>query len=131
MILLQCLLIKLQVTGRVLIDYYGYQKHHEGLERQGTNEVDGEKSESKALYATSLPKVKQEANIKEMLSRGSDMIFVSPMLKGFSLKSKLWCKLICHISVTAVQLVTIYRFPFCLVFHLNCLLTSFSELLRR
>ena len=81
-----------KVTGRVLIDYYGYQKHHEGLERQGNNEDEGDKASESALYSKCLPKEKQQANIKEMLSRDKDLIFVSPMLKGFSLKSKLWCK---------------------------------------
>lgn len=92
----------MQVSGRILIDYYGYHKHHEGVERKGKMEGSEEnrqqhgsekKSSEGALYAKCLPKEKQEENIKEMLSRENDLIFVSPMLKGFSLKAKVWCRL--------------------------------------
>lgn len=91
-----------QVHGRILIDYFGHVKHQEGLQRndnrakrrrQGQqNSESTENSESN--YTTSLAKDKQEENKKTMLGdRKDDLIFISPLLKGFSLKNKLWRKL--------------------------------------
>jgi hypothetical protein len=80
------------VNGRILIDYYGYQKHHEGLDRRGSTDNNGEKSSEKSTYVKCLPKEKQQENINEMLSREQDLMFMTPILEGFSLKSKLWCK---------------------------------------
>jgi hypothetical protein len=89
----------LQVAGRILVDYFGYEKHQNGNQRTdtgnkksrktGTNQNDAGANES--AYINALPKEQQEENQKEMLGdREDDLVFVSPLLKGFSLKNKLW-----------------------------------------
>jgi hypothetical protein len=40
----------------------------------------------------SLSKELQEENKQEMLDRKDDLVFVSPLLRGFALKNKLWRK---------------------------------------
>lgn len=37
-----------------------------------------------------LTEEQQEANKEEILSRGDDLVFVTPVLEGFALKNKLW-----------------------------------------
>jgi hypothetical protein len=92
-----------QVTGRILIDFFGYKKHHEGLQRQGnsahrgrgrrseeTNRIPDPNEAEQSSYAQTLDKEKQEENKEEMLARVEDLVFVSPVLLGFALKNKLW-----------------------------------------
>jgi len=43
-------------------------------------------------YVQRPSKDQQEKNVKEMLARKEDLIFMSPILEGFSLKNKEWCK---------------------------------------
>ncbi len=78
-----------QVSGRILIDTYGYNKYHSGLDRKIS---ETESSSTSSNYIKRLSIENQERNRKELLSREQDLIFVSPMLPGFSLKSKLWCQ---------------------------------------
>ena len=44
------------------------------------------------LYIKRLNEEDQKKNKDEMLARPDDLIFLSPMLVGFALKNKLWCK---------------------------------------
>ncbi|KAL2061152.1 hypothetical protein VTL71DRAFT_7425 [Oculimacula yallundae] len=87
------------VTGRILIDYFGYQKHFEGLKRTDNNSrrkrtanpppAKGGNDEPK--YVQTLSKEKQEANMKEMLGeRKDELVYISPLLEGFALKNKKW-----------------------------------------
>jgi hypothetical protein len=89
------------VSGRILIDAYGYNKHHLALQRrEGTDRkqngnnsgaagTDEQASENSA-YIERLSDESQQKNKDEMLARAHDLIFLSPMLTGFSLKAKLW-----------------------------------------
>jgi hypothetical protein len=53
----------------------------------------------KKAYATRLSEEKQKDNVNDMLKREGDLIFMSPILPGFSLKSKLWRKLPIQIEI--------------------------------
>jgi hypothetical protein len=86
-----------------LIDHFGYHKHHEGLVRTESKTpppppppgqyTDGAvKKEEENTYVKRLSEEKQRENVEEMLKRDGDLIFISPMLEGFSLKAKLWRK---------------------------------------
>lgn len=84
-----------QVSGRILIDYYGYQKHYKGLTRSENNQPnnldhDDEESSENSNYVKRLSNEKQKDNKDKMLAREQDLVFVSPILVGFSLKAKLW-----------------------------------------
>lgn len=108
----------MKVSGRILIDFVGYSKHHDGLSRTDpkvgqepvypagrkpgptttTTPFSGDHNlaatdpqSEKSNYIMTISKEKQEENKKNMLAREEDLIFVSPMLKGFCLKNKLWC----------------------------------------
>lgn len=91
------------MTGRILIDYFGYKKHHEGLQRQGnaaqsrqhrrsreSNRIPDPNQQEQSNYVQTLDKEKQEDNKEEMLARTEDLVFVSPILLGFALKNKQW-----------------------------------------
>ena len=78
-----------QISGRILVDFYGYAKHHKGLERQQPAE-NGATKES--AYVRPLNSKEQQANKAAMLARNQDLMFLSPMLAGFALKDKLWRK---------------------------------------
>jgi len=96
------------------VDYHGYQKHHEGLQRTEGKPEETQKSRRRRLpvpenvqqpvvveqskYVQRLNPEAQKANIEEMLGRKDDLIFVSPILRGFSLKTKLWCKSFSQLS---------------------------------
>ncbi len=92
-----------KVSGRILIDFFGYQKHFEGLTRsnsnknhtfQQTNISAGNQVHApheEPTFVCSLAEEKQEANKKEMLEREEELLFMSPLLTGFALKNKLWC----------------------------------------
>jgi len=104
----------MKVASRILIDFFGYQKHHEGLQRNETtsrrghgrghqppqpqqapgnpNSADATSISGKSMHAQSLSKETQEDNKHEMLDRKDDLVFVSPLLRGFALKNKLWRK---------------------------------------
>jgi hypothetical protein len=45
---------------------------------------------AQSTNAKSLSKELQEENKQEMLDRKDDLVFVSPLLRGFALKNKLW-----------------------------------------
>jgi hypothetical protein len=87
-----------QVTGRILIDYFGFAKHQDGLQRnegasrQGRNKQGNSSStEKESTYVSSLPRESRDENKKVMLGeRKDDLVFMSPLLKGFTLKNKLW-----------------------------------------
>jgi hypothetical protein len=81
-------LTNLQISGRILVDYFGYAKHHEGLHRVEAKD-NGDGSEN-STYIKRLNDEKQAQNKADMLSRKDDLIFISPILRGFSLKAKLW-----------------------------------------
>lgn len=95
------------MTGRILIDYFGYKKHFEGLQRTDSNsrrlkrqaqqqpQQNGGADEPK--YVQTLSKEKQEENKKEMLGKRKDeLVYVSPLLEGFALKNKQWRKLLAY-----------------------------------
>jgi hypothetical protein len=82
-----------------LIDYFGYAKHQDGLERNDSGKKRPSRqsnpttNEKESTYVSSLSKERQEENKQEMLGkRKEDLIFMSPLLKGFALKNKLWCE---------------------------------------
>jgi hypothetical protein len=125
----------MKVSGRILIDTYGYNKHHLALKRR-----DGKDQESKTsrvfrqraeqnidnllppppppgmnvridpltglpmpaavktnekaddYYIKRLSAEDQKKNKDEMLAREEDLIYLSPMLVGYALKNKIWCK---------------------------------------
>ncbi|KAF4619100.1 hypothetical protein G7Y89_g14746 [Cudoniella acicularis] len=99
----QCGVERHNVNGRILIDYFGYKKHHEGLQRNGNTSSGsgrgrprqsiasaGDKPVEQPTYVQSLSKEQQEENREEMLARDEDLIYISPVLLGFALKNKLW-----------------------------------------
>ncbi|RDW64256.1 ATPase-3 [Coleophoma crateriformis] len=95
---------KHNVSSRILIDNVGYHKHYEGVARKEapipqiplpglvrdfrieTNEGPAEQN----TYLQPISEEQQQKNKEELLAREQDLLFVSPMLKGFSLKNKLW-----------------------------------------
>lgn len=91
-----------QVTGRILIDHFGYKKHFEGLQRSDSSNRKKRLAQQPpppsgggngAKYVQTLPKEQQEENRKEMLGRRKDeLVYVSPLLEGFALKNKQWRK---------------------------------------
>lgn len=124
---------KHNVTGRILIDTYGYNKHHLALQRRGGKDLDSMNNlvvmpnnndpvaaiidnpippaphphrkarhppvpnipavqKPKSLYIRRLTDEEQAKNKNDMLARGEDLVFVSPLLPGYALKNKLWCK---------------------------------------
>ena len=86
------------MSGRILIDFFGYSKHFEGLDRTENRDTrrdaGAEPPSEDSMYVKRLTEEKQEDNKREMLAREKDLIFVSPILKGFALKNKLWCEYI-------------------------------------
>ena len=90
------------MSGRILIDAYGYNKHHLALQRREGKEVTENTSDSededekplaeKSTYIKRLSDEKQKKNKDEMLAREQDLILLSPILTGFALKNKLWCE---------------------------------------
>ncbi|PVH79303.1 putative AAA family ATPase [Cadophora sp. DSE1049] len=97
----QCGVQRHNVTGRILIDYFGYKKHFEGLQRSDSNSrrkrggpsrppsTNGGADEPK--YVQTLSKEKQEENKNEMLGKRKDeLVYISPLLEGFALKNKQW-----------------------------------------
>ena len=97
------------MSGRILIDAHGYNKHHLALQRREGKEVaeedtsdsedtSGSEDESekpvaeKSTYIKRLSDEKQQKNKDEMLAREQDLILLSPILTGFALKNKLWCE---------------------------------------
>lgn len=123
---------KHNVTGRILIDTYGYNKHHLALQRRGGKDLDSMNNlvvmpnnndpisiidcgippapqphrkakypplpngpaaqKPKSLYIKRLTDEEQAKNKNDMLAREQDLIFLSPLLPGYALKNKLWCK---------------------------------------
>ena len=89
------------MSGRILVDFHGYAKHHQGLQRlekttgnqaletQGPEDTSTKTTET---YRKRLNAKEQAANKEKMLARAEDLMFVSPMLLGFALKDKLWRK---------------------------------------
>jgi hypothetical protein len=121
------------VAGRILIDIYGYNKHHLALKRREGKDkasqkkkvnrdiqispflnlppmppppppiqiisldgipIDGHSTEEirEDYYIKRLSDNDQKKNKDEMLARGEDLVFLSPMLMGYALKNKLWCR---------------------------------------
>jgi len=102
------------VSGRIVIDIHGHQKHTGGLKRtenkerqqlaessradgmlinvanQAANGGNTEAAGDSSVYIQRLSDEEQQRNKREMLEREQDLIFVSPMLPGFSLKDKRW-----------------------------------------
>lgn len=117
-------MIILKVDGRILIDFFGYKKHHQGLNRtdlilfqnprpdqnlpsadveeQSEEEELMEKSddrleeagpaEQRRHYVQRVSTKRKASNVKAILAKEEELIFVSPYLEGFDLKSKLWSK---------------------------------------
>lgn len=77
----------MQVSGRILVDFHGYQKYRKGLQRQSEESDNG-----KSSYIEPLSKEAQKKNKVKMLERQQDLICMSPMLSGFALKDKVWRK---------------------------------------
>lgn len=95
------MLTNLQAAGKILIDHFGYCKHNDGLQRNDNrSKRSGRKirnqndtADAESTYVTTLPKEQQEEIKKEMLGkRKADLIFISPLLKGITLRNKLWRK---------------------------------------
>ena len=70
-----------------MVDFYGYAKHHKGLERQQTEDNSAKKAYA---YPKPLDSKEQQANKATMLARNQELMFLSPLLSGFALKNKLW-----------------------------------------
>lgn len=128
------MLTRIQVDGRILIDTFGYQKHHETLTKSGgqgnfdpdyprIDGLDGKPDDDKSMSSAETEvdtevalvkpgqvkieedgttKLKDSSYIKRlgtkainrnkeiMKARSNDLMFVSPMLKGYCLKTKAW-----------------------------------------
>lgn len=102
----------------MIIDFYGYQKFHKGLERteednqnqndgsnpgaqhatqqQGGNTTSSGTEKGQEVYVQRLSAEKQAANKTAVLSDAANLPFISPVLHGYSLKAKLW--LMFHIN---------------------------------
>ncbi|KIN00164.1 hypothetical protein OIDMADRAFT_104143 [Oidiodendron maius Zn] len=88
-----CKGLRYNVSGRILIDHHGYNKHHEGFQRLENNtagNTSGSDGKEKSAYLEPLTKEQQKANKETMLAREQDLIFVTPILEGFALKNKVW-----------------------------------------
>ncbi|KIW00918.1 uncharacterized protein PV09_07661 [Verruconis gallopava] len=119
---------KHNVSGRILIDIYGYEKHHEALKRSSGQDRDSKRRKNRTKpqppqqqpvdlfnntipmttttvatnavqivddkaehhYIKRLSEADQKKNEEEMLGRPHDLMFLSPILKGYALKNKLW-----------------------------------------
>ena len=81
-----------EVSGRILIDFHGYNKHHEGYQRVENTSEDASQSggKEKTAHLEPLTKEQQKANKEAMLARRQDLIFVTPVLEGFALRNKVW-----------------------------------------
>lgn len=115
-----------------MVDFYGYQKQHQGLNRTEVKIDHNERARlqlalmdennqsmpmppvpnsghvpniSAANYTRRLSLEEQQENIAQMLAREHDLIFVSPILTGFALKNKLWCKVLADDPTLKVQFV--------------------------
>jgi len=55
--------------------------------------ADASSISAQSTHGKSLSKELQEENKQEMLDRKEDLVFVSPLLRGFALKNKLWRKI--------------------------------------
>jgi hypothetical protein len=126
---------KHNVACRILIDIYGYQKHHEALSRtSGKDHASSKKKKNNKravapppqaiefiidpltllpvanqpvnettvmtlpenkideFYIKRLSEAEQQKNRDEVLARPEELCFLSPMLEGYALKNKMWCK---------------------------------------
>lgn len=124
---------KHNVSCRILIDIYGYQKHHEALKRTSGKDHASSKKRKNArsapppansdfiidpetllpvinqpvittttmtlpegkkdeFYIKRLTEEEQTKNRDEMLAKPDELCFLSPMLEGYALKNKMWCK---------------------------------------
>lgn len=93
------------MSGRILVDFYGYAKHHKGLERiekptqnENSDTTEGNTSSEGSTYLRPLDIKEQEANKAAMMARNRDLMFVSPMLSGFALREKLWRKTVLDVN---------------------------------
>jgi hypothetical protein len=50
--------------------------------------------EADEFYIKRLSDEEQKKNRDDMLAREEDLIYMSPMLEGYALKNKLWCKFV-------------------------------------
>jgi hypothetical protein len=116
--------VSLKVASRILIDFFGYQKHHEGLQRNETSArkrrtqpqqpaqpgADTASLSGQSTKVKSLSKESQEENKQEMLGRKDDLVFVSPLLRGFALKNKLWRRFSKYLFSVLIMLINIVNF---------------------
>jgi hypothetical protein len=68
-----------------------------------------EKEKKENTYVKRLSVDKQKENVETMLKRTQDLIFVSPILEGFSLKAKLWRTSYLSIFQTSHYLTTNHK----------------------
>lgn len=47
----------------------------------------------KAIISKRLEEHEQQKNKEAMLAKEDDLVFMSPLIDGYALKNKLWCKL--------------------------------------
>jgi hypothetical protein len=59
-----------------------------------------------SAHLTRLSKEQQEANKEEMLTREQDLICMTPVLEGFAMKNKLWCKSLMSSSLLVPSPIT-------------------------
>ncbi|KAN0071868.1 P-loop containing nucleoside triphosphate hydrolase protein [Elaphomyces granulatus] len=106
--------VKHNVDGRILVDVFGYNKHHRTqgvreakdpeLQKNRILSIDptfddqlpptGNGTASSAAQSSStskrLTEDRQRKNKEGMLARDEDLKFMSPVLEGFALKNKIW-----------------------------------------
>lgn len=104
---------KHNVEGRILIDVVGYNKYErtrgkregddpETRKNRATKKHDGSVDEVDGTAGAEidgashkhLDEKRQLQNREEMLARQDNLIYMSPVVEGYALKNKLWCKAI-------------------------------------
>ena len=94
------------VEGRILIDMAGYNKYHlsqgkreagdpETVRNAETTLVRANESEAQDGNNSSLKRLSEEEqarNKAEMLEKEHLLMFIDPLIMGYALKNKMWCK---------------------------------------
>jgi hypothetical protein len=95
------------VSGRILIDFHGYNKHCEdGSQDNLSGNAAAPNKKKGSAHLEALTKEQQNANKDAMLARDQDLIFVTPLLEGFALKNKAWSECFPFISFP-IKIVTL------------------------
>lgn len=90
--------LRQNVNGRILIDAWGYHKYHLNMGQREKNDPAKEWTRDRPEDNNSndqqqrLSEEDQVINENEMLQKPHELVFMHEIIRGFSLKSKLWCR---------------------------------------